>query len=295
MSLLTTALVLALVGADPGTTVFPLLKVGQGPRASAMGESFTGLSDDVSALYWNPAGLGQLRGHHFALSHQEWFAGIRDEVGHLALPLGDGAFGLGLLYTGEEDVYYWDAEQQEFKTFDAWSALLTAGYGCRVGDNYELGLSLTGLCQDLLFETGYGGAADIGGVAHFVDGALNIGAVLRHLGLMSVSGQIENLPIEGAVGACYRLDMFRFTLDAVFPMLDNSPNFRAGVEFQPVDMLALRVGYRSGPVDLPGLGLLAGLCTGIGITIGDFGLDYAFVPYGDLGMTHRVGLRAVVP
>lgn len=30
-------------------------------RSAAMGNAFTGLSDDMSALYWNPAGLGQLR------------------------------------------------------------------------------------------------------------------------------------------------------------------------------------------------------------------------------------------
>jgi long-subunit fatty acid transport protein len=37
------------------------------PRAAAMGNAFTGLADDASALYWNPAGLGQLNKSDFSL------------------------------------------------------------------------------------------------------------------------------------------------------------------------------------------------------------------------------------
>jgi outer membrane protein OmpA-like peptidoglycan-associated protein len=295
MTLLTTTLILSLLGADPGATVFPLMKIGQGPRAAAMGECFTGLADDASAIYWNPAGLGQLKGHHFALSHQEWFLGIRDEVGHAALPLGEGTFGLGLVYTGDPNVRYWDPEGEVFEEFNSWNGMLTAGYGFNI-DNYELGASVTGVYQDLLTETGMAGAIDVGGVGHYVDDALTVGVALRHLGVMSLPGGMEYLPMEAALGAAYKMDnMFRFTFDAVVPVFDNNPNFRAGFEFSPIDLLALRVGYRTGPVDLSGLGYLAGLTGGLGVTLGNFGVDYAFVPYGELGLTHRIGIRTVVP
>jgi long-subunit fatty acid transport protein len=41
------------------------------PRSAGMGNAFVGLADDVSALYWNPAGLGQLRLSEFSfgMSH----------------------------------------------------------------------------------------------------------------------------------------------------------------------------------------------------------------------------------
>jgi len=294
MTLLTTTLILCLVGGDPGTTAFQLLEIGQGPRASAMGESFTGLSDDASAIYWNPAGLGQVAGHHFALSHQQWFFGIKDEIGHAAIPLGPGALGLGLVYSGDPDVRYWNAEEQRFDQAGTWDAMLTAGYGFRIADNYRLGASLTGLYQDLHLETGYGGAVDVGAVGRLTE-ALHVGLALRHLGVMSIEGSTEKLPMEGALGGAFHVGMFNLTADAIFPMLDNNPNFRGGIEFQPLDMLALRVGYRSGPVDLDGLGLLTGLCSGIGVTVGNFGLDYAIVPYGDLGLTHRIGIRTFIP
>jgi hypothetical protein len=43
-------------------------KSGVGARALSMGEAFTGLADDASALYYNPAGLTQLRSNVFHLS-----------------------------------------------------------------------------------------------------------------------------------------------------------------------------------------------------------------------------------
>jgi len=281
-------------GADrTGTTVFPLLKIGQGPRAAAMGESFTGLADDASAIYWNPAGLSQLTRHELSLSHQQWFAGIKDEIAHAVVPFGPGAIGLGLLYSGEPDVQYWDDQRLEFATFNAWSSVLTAGYGLRLADNYRLGATITGVYEYLREDRGIGGAVDVGFVCLPVAG-LGIGVAARHLGTMSFGTGFEPLPMEIAAGATYALGKFKTTLDAVIPLLDNDPSLRAGIEYSPASVLAIRLGYRTGPVDLAALGLLSGLTGGVGLTVGGIGLDYAFTPYGELGMTHRIGLRTAI-
>src|SRR5690349_17928904 len=36
------------------------LKLGAGARAAGMADAFTSVADDVTAAYWNPAGLAQL-------------------------------------------------------------------------------------------------------------------------------------------------------------------------------------------------------------------------------------------
>jgi outer membrane protein OmpA-like peptidoglycan-associated protein len=294
MNLLIATLALSLTAADPGTAVFPLLKIGQGPRAAALGEAFTGLADDATAIYWNPAGLGQVAGHQFAISHQQWFADIKDEEAHAAISAGPGTVGLGIVYTGEPDALYWNQAEQRYDSLRAWYTMVSAGYGLRIADRYRVGASLKGLYQDLNLETGFGGAIDIGAVGNPVDN-LGVGIAVRHLGTMSYGAGAERLPMELAAGATYQYGMFRGTLDAVFPFLDNIPSVRAGVEFSPIEPLALRVGYRTGPVDLSGLGFINGLSAGIGVTVGNIGLDYAMVPYGELGMTHRIGLRLVAP
>ena len=37
------------------------LRIPVGARASGLGSSFTAIADDISALYWNPGGLFQLK------------------------------------------------------------------------------------------------------------------------------------------------------------------------------------------------------------------------------------------
>ena len=43
-----------------GTSGGQILNMGVGARAIAMGEAYTAQADDVSSLYWNPAGIGLL-------------------------------------------------------------------------------------------------------------------------------------------------------------------------------------------------------------------------------------------
>ncbi|GAG58644.1 unnamed protein product, partial [marine sediment metagenome] len=56
-------------------------------------------------------------------------------------------------------------------------------------------------------------------------------------------------------------------------------------EYWVTNIMALRVGYRTGPADEG-----SGLTVGAGFRAGRILLDYAFVPYGDLGNTHRISL-----
>src|SRR5438445_11477059 len=44
-----------------GTSSAQFLKMGAGARAAAMGDAFSAVADDVTATYWNPAGLAQIK------------------------------------------------------------------------------------------------------------------------------------------------------------------------------------------------------------------------------------------
>ena len=53
------------------------LSLGLGARGLAMGNSMTAITDDVSAAYWNPAGLNRMsKKYQLGLMHAEYFAGI---------------------------------------------------------------------------------------------------------------------------------------------------------------------------------------------------------------------------
>ncbi len=64
------------------------LKIGVGARASGIGSAYTAIADDVTALYWNPAGLAQMRKKEIAATHTELFADTRYDFIGYAMPLG---------------------------------------------------------------------------------------------------------------------------------------------------------------------------------------------------------------
>ncbi|MEW6608801.1 MAG: UPF0164 family protein, partial [bacterium] len=55
------------------------LKIGISPRASAMGEAFCAVADDVNSIYYNPAGLTQIKQRTSALMHTDWLQEVNYE------------------------------------------------------------------------------------------------------------------------------------------------------------------------------------------------------------------------
>ena len=41
---------------------FQFLKIGQGARPVAMGDAYRAVADDINGIFWNPAGLTDIRG-----------------------------------------------------------------------------------------------------------------------------------------------------------------------------------------------------------------------------------------
>jgi outer membrane protein OmpA-like peptidoglycan-associated protein len=291
------ACIFALIGVfgsgQPGISVMPVLRIDQGPRFAAMGGAGIGAVDDASSIYWNPAGLGRVQDKRYAFSHHQWFAGIKDELLHAALPTGSGAVGLGLVYSGESGVEFWDASNMPGDTFRTWDGVLSAGYGFTVARNYHFGAALKGFYQSLYTSAGYGGAADIGFACRPFP-FLGLGAVGRNIGVATYGLGLEQMPTEVGVGSSVTFGPVNAVVDVILPM-DNGPALHAGVEYLPVPELAVRLGYRTGPQDIGTLGALSGLTAGIGVSLGGLSLDYAITPYGKLGMAHRIGLEAAFP
>jgi len=48
------------------------LKIAPGARPAGMGEAFVAISDDATATWWNPAGLGFQHGREFTMMYVRW-------------------------------------------------------------------------------------------------------------------------------------------------------------------------------------------------------------------------------
>src|ERR1035438_3781461 len=72
-----------------GTSGAEFLKIGPGARPVGMGEAFTGVADDIHAIYWNPAGLGTLKNAEITGMHMQYFQSIQYEFAAFAYPTRD--------------------------------------------------------------------------------------------------------------------------------------------------------------------------------------------------------------
>ena len=116
-----------------------------------------------------------------------------------------------------------------------------------------------------------------------------IGAALTNFGTeMKFDKETESLPLLFKIGAShYIINDWLVSLDLNFPN-DNEVyvNFgtQYGIEIADNLKFALRAGYEGRNKDVPGFNWIN---LGFGLEYLDYVFDYAFVPYGDIGMTHR--------
>lgn len=60
-----------------GTTAASFLEIEVGARAIGMGGAFTATANDITAIYWNPAGLATLKQGEASFIHAQWLADVR--------------------------------------------------------------------------------------------------------------------------------------------------------------------------------------------------------------------------
>ena len=90
-----------------GTTTASFLEIGIGSAASAMGEAYVGVANDLSSIYWNPAGLASIKQSEALFVIQPWVIDINTFFAGAAVhfsSIGTLALGLTQVDYGEMEV-----------------------------------------------------------------------------------------------------------------------------------------------------------------------------------------------
>jgi len=275
------ALVLASTGAA-------FLKIPVGPRVVGMGEAAVAYIDDASALFYNPAGLANAPTYSALLSHNQWLLDMNHE--YVAGAYGTeelGKFGLALDYWGSGSIQGINIRGETIPGYMVsaadWS--LSLGYGRAVAD-FSFGLGLEFVHEQMESLSTSAVAFDVGVMYKTPLKGLKAGVSVTDIGTRGKLYQESyGLPWQARLGARYDYSIIGAALDLVYSETEK-PGIAAGIECRPVELIALRVGYRTGS-DYDGF---SGLRAGLGLAWHGIGVDYAFAPYGRLGYSHRIAI-----
>ncbi len=311
-----------------GSTAAPFLNVAVGPRAIAMGSAFVATANDVTSLYYNPAGASRMESGGAYFSHSRWFADITYNWAAGLVNLGDmGVVGLSLTYLdyGDLEVTTLNEPDGTGEFFNPYDLCFALSYAYNLTDRFSVGGNVKYINQKIYNTTASAVAMDLGVLFISDIYGLRIGASISNFGtdmkldgkdlyvqhdinsqiygnndqvLAKLNTESYPLPLTFRIGLAMDLinsESHRITVgaDALHPN-DNAESVNVGAEYCFMNLISLRGGYKSLFLDNTEEGLTLGFGLQYMFNNG-FGLavDYAYQDFGILDYTQHfsVGIK----
>jgi hypothetical protein len=269
-------------------TTATFLKIGVGARPVSMGKAFCAVANDVNTIYWNPAGLAQIKGQEFLLVHNQWFEEINhDYIAFAQNITPNRTFGGNVIYLRIDDLIGRDDVGNLTNNFDVYDLALGLAYGEKISKHILIGIHLKCIYQLNENVSGSGVALDLGWLYKTNIKNLDLGLCIQNIGTkIKFIDTKEKLPLNIKLGIAYKIpNIFTIAVDGNIPN-DGDICINTGIEIYILNLMAIRVGYKS-QTDLDSESHWS---YGIGFKIKNYYINYAFVPYGILGDTHRLAL-----
>lgn len=282
-----------------GTTAAAFLRIGTGARPIGLAEAFVAVADDVNALYWNPAGIANLTYQQITATYTVWFSDLYySQVGYV-YPFGKHGVGMQVNYISYGNFDKYSIAGDKVGSFGARDYSIALSYGVSPviadPDDFELsfGFTVKYINQNIDDVYSRNVAGDVGLLIRIGGKDFAFGCMLQNVGTkVKFQDASQELPSTLKVGISTAAVEDAVIAASIDYQLDNE--IRAGAAFEGVieKLLAIRVGYITRINVLEYSGGLSGLTAGIGLRFEGIFLDYAFVPFGNLGFTHHISFSA---
>ncbi|QQS37639.1 MAG: hypothetical protein IPM56_06720 [Ignavibacteriales bacterium] len=240
-----------------------------GARQISLANSDVANSNDVFALFNNPAGLAQMNWREAGVYYSPAPFGLSELAnGYVAYhePSDIGSFALGGMTYGF-DLY------RETK--------IILGYAYNFENKFFAGLSLNYQTTSI---QNYGNDAAIfinaGGLV-YLNEQIRLGFSFDNINRASIGNEKDQIPVILRSGLSYDITNFVTANISVEKDLKYNPSLQFGLEYEIIEYLILRSGFSNEP---------SRYSAGVGINYSMFSLDYAFFTHQDLGFTHQAGI-----
>ncbi len=269
-----------------------------------MGGVSAAAGQGAESVFLNPASLARVEAEspsEVAIGYDALLESAYSGSVAYTRPLGrDGAFAAGLLYASQSAQTAYNAIGDATGKFTPTDLALGAWYARRLLGPLAAAGGLKIVRSSLDDRSGMTIAADIGVLAKHVgdvgEGPIDLGASLTNLGPpMKLGGSSDPLPARIRAGGLWQISP---TLDAGLDVnlpVDADPYASLGVEGRiPAStvgskkpwVISVRGGYDQNRTR--GLDGFTGFSAGAGFDFSALRLDYAWIPFGDLGTVNRI-------
>lgn len=131
------------------STGVPFLLIGPNSRFAGMGETGTALSDDATAMHWNPSGLAFQTGTEINFTHSPWLAGLN--IGDLFydyiaakkdIKSINGTVGASLTYLNIGEIIFTNEAGQTdpSRNYKAYELAFALGYATKLNQDFGVGV-----------------------------------------------------------------------------------------------------------------------------------------------------------
>lgn len=263
------------------------LGFGAGARSLGMGRAYTAVADDSSAVYWNPAGLAQVRRNEVTALYAVLFEDTGYGFLSGAVPTQRmGTFSGALVNLTSSNFDKRDINSTPLGTFSDKESSGLLGWGKRFSQGLSLGTAVKVSHHSIDTESGSGFGMDLGTLYQPKD-FFSLGFVAQNLfgPKIKLQSDADSFPVTLRGGAAFKMIEKKLLISTDLSKIQNrSAKIHVGAEYSPFESVAFRAGLDETEIT-----------TGLGFKIFDTVIDYAFafqdaasgVP--DLGISHRFG------
>ena len=323
------AVILAIVipasaGAATGVAKYAgeFLSLGVGGRALSMGGAYVALANDVTAGYWNPAGLSLISYPQFTMMHAEHFGSLVNyDYGAVAVPFGSNAsLGLSVLRLGVDDIpdtrnagvdqfgnltydraLFRRVDPTRVTYFNAADWAIYVTYAKRTAEDFAYGANIKIIRRSLGDHSATGIGIDVGAWFNPFENVF-LGANIQDVTTTFLAwdtGTNELISPTMKIGSAYRFEALggnivpAVDLDIRFEnrryastahLGPVSMDLRSGIEYQFKNTIAVRGGYND----------VRQWSLGAGVHLPKLNIDYSFARFASsearLEDTHRISL-----
>ncbi len=240
-----------------------------------MGEAVSSITDDGTAVYYNPARLFNGAKNNVTLMHNASVADYTIDYIGTKISWSRFAFGVGIHSASVSDIEIRNSPGAVIDKFSSRDLSIGLSLAYKVNENISLGVTPKFLYEKIYIDEASGLAFDFG--ANYTKNSLNMSFVVANVGSINeLKNESTKLPTYVRFGGSYKTGKgnlsYLFGADGFKVMDGGIFHLHTGAEVGYKETIFLRAGYQTQYEN-------KNFTAGVGLKYKGLNVDYAFVPY----------------